>query len=78
MQFNSLENRTAKGNSRSRSRYGPNYMTLDPEIMLGTFPNMIEEQNFIENDQYYVTGSNQMFQYKQKAITTNAHSRQIS
>ena len=49
MHFNNLESK-ASGHSGSRSRYNTNYLTLDPEVMLGTFPNMIEEQNFVDNE----------------------------
>ena len=50
MHFNNLESKTSGNTSGSRNRYATNYLTLDPEVMLGTFPNMIEEQNFVENE----------------------------
>ena len=53
MHFNTLDSKTSGGNAKGRTRYGPSYQTLDPDIMLGTFPNMIEEQNYVENDTQY-------------------------
>ena len=53
MHFNTLDSKTSGGNAKGRTRYGPNYQTLDPDIMLGTFPNMIEEQNYVENETQY-------------------------
>ena len=52
MNFDNLESKNSS-HAKGRSRYGTNYLTLDPEVMLGTFPNMIEEQNFVDNDAHF-------------------------
>ena len=73
MHLNNLENRENSNNgaSRPRSRFGTNYFTMDPEVMLGTFPNMVEEQNFFETG-----GMNNMLQIQQQALTKPSKSPQ--